>query len=169
VKYFDFDGSMYAGLNIFPAISIWEKRRGGRQTSCHTVCCRTGDLAPIWQTAFGSVGTWCGCVRGSGRDTRRRRESHGNLSGDGSVETTDGLALVPASGTDFPSDLKQISVAQWPVRREQQSDPSGHHCWEFRLFRAATPFASFFWTAAWPAQLSSRLWALCSMQSKQEQ
>lgn len=46
VKYFDFDGSVYAGLNIFPAISIWEKWEG-RQTRCRAVRCRTGDLAPI--------------------------------------------------------------------------------------------------------------------------
>lgn len=50
VKYFDSDGSVYSGLNIFPAISIWEKREG-RQSRCHTMRCRTGDLAPIRQTA----------------------------------------------------------------------------------------------------------------------
>ena len=47
-----------------------------------------------------------------GRDMLRKRESHGNLSDDGSVETTDGQALVPGSGADFPSDLQQMSVAQ---------------------------------------------------------
>lgn len=60
VKYFDFDDSVYAGLNIFLAISIWEKREG-RQSRCHAVRRRTGDLAPVWQTASGRVGTWCGC------------------------------------------------------------------------------------------------------------
>lgn len=42
----------------------------------------------------------------------RKRESHGNQSDDGSIEATDGLALVRASGADFSTDLKQMPVAQ---------------------------------------------------------
>lgn len=42
----------------------------------------------------------------------RKRESHGNQFDDGSIEATDGLALVQGSGADFPTDLKQMPVAQ---------------------------------------------------------
>lgn len=42
----------------------------------------------------------------------RKRESHGNQFDDGPIEATDGLALVRASGADFPIDFKQMPVAQ---------------------------------------------------------
>lgn len=103
VKHFDFDGSVCAGFNIFPAISIWEKQEG-RQSRCHS---RTGDLAPTWQTGrvgngVGAAGAWGGTAEEGGQSWEcvwwGGHRNH----------------RWPSSGTSLccccPSDLEQISV-----------------------------------------------------------
>lgn len=68
MKYFDFAGSMYAGLNIFPALSIWEKQGKGEGRPDVTQCVaeleiwHPSDKQPedVWEHGVGAAGAWEG-------------------------------------------------------------------------------------------------------------